>query len=81
MVDQQQEMIANYERLLKGERMKFDNGESSIFLINSRENSKLEAEIKQIELIAAFGRSVGALNWSSGNLATRISPQPGMTRD
>lgn len=77
MVDQQQEMIANYERLLRGERMKFDNGESSIFLINSRENSKLEAEMKLIELIAEFGGSVGALNWSSGNLATRVSRSPG----
>ncbi len=77
MIDQQQEMIINYDRLLRGERMKFDNGESSIFLINSRENSKLAAEMKLVELTAEFGRSIGMLRWSSGQFGNEITPEPG----
>ena len=72
MIEQQQAMIVNYQRLLRGEQLKFDNGESSIFLINSRENSKLAAEIKLIELISEFGKSVGILRWSGGQFGNEI---------
>ena len=76
MIEQQREMIVNYQRLLRGEQMKFDNGESSIFLINSRENSKLGAEIKLIELISEFGKSIGVLKWSGGQFGNEILLQP-----
>ncbi len=72
MIAQQQQMIENYEVMLNGERIKFNNGESSIFLINSRENKKLEAELKLIELISDYGRAIGELKWSSGILQTEI---------
>lgn len=39
----------NYKKLLSAEEVKFDLGESSIFLINSREIKFLESEIKLIE--------------------------------
>ena len=65
MLDEQQRMVENYERLLEGERIKFNNGESSIFLINSRENKRILAEIKLIELQAEYGRALGQLKWSS----------------
>ena len=32
-------LIENYKRLLKAEEIKFSNGESSLFLINSRETN------------------------------------------
>ena len=32
-----QDIVSNYEILLKGEERKFELGESSIFLVNSRE--------------------------------------------
>lgn len=73
MIDQQQQMIENYQRMLDGERIKFDNGESSIFLINSRENKKLEAELKLIELISDYGRTIGELKWTSGILQNEIT--------
>ncbi|MEP5613577.1 MAG: TolC family protein [Cyclobacteriaceae bacterium] len=69
MITQQEIMIQNYEFMLQGERIKFGNGESSIFLINSRENKKLDAEIKLVELRAELGQSIGVLKWSSGILA------------
>lgn len=65
MIVQQRQIIDNYEILLNGEKTKFDNGESSIFLINSRENKKIAAELKLVELEAEFGRALGFINWSS----------------
>lgn len=41
-----QEMLRNYERLLQAEQTKFSIGESSLFLLNSRENTVLNTEIK-----------------------------------
>ncbi len=43
-------MVNNYRRLLAAENNKFRNGESSLFLINSRELKYIDAQLKQIEL-------------------------------
>ncbi len=71
MLERQRAMVTNYQRLLDGERMKFDNGESSIFLINSRENSKIKAESDLIEMISRLGTMIGRLKWSAGQFATQ----------
>lgn len=42
-------MVGDYRDLLSAERRKFDIGESSIFLINSREVKYLESQYKSIE--------------------------------
>ncbi len=44
--------INNYETLLNGEQRRFFLGNSSIFLINSREQRLLEAQVKVIEIQA-----------------------------
>ncbi|MEQ8413562.1 MAG: TolC family protein [Imperialibacter sp.] len=72
MIDQQREMQVNYERMLQAELTKFENGESSIFLINSRENKKLQGQIKLIELEAKYNRSLGELKWATGKLYEEI---------
>tara|TARA_R110002051_G_scaffold145817_1_gene218753 strand:- start:10813 stop:12216 length:1404 start_codon:yes stop_codon:yes gene_type:complete len=41
------EMVQNYETLLAAEERKFSFGESSLFLINSRENKLIESKLKQ----------------------------------
>lgn len=69
MIREQERMNLNYQRMLDGEQTKFNNGESSIFLINSRENKKLDAKMKLIELKAELGRSIGLLKWSAGSLS------------
>lgn len=43
-------MVINYRRLLEAENNKFRNGESSLFLINSRELKYIDAQMKQVEL-------------------------------
>ncbi|WP_245916264.1 hypothetical protein [Aureicoccus marinus] len=40
------DMIMNYRTLLQGEERKFNFGESSLFLINSRESKLIDAELK-----------------------------------
>ncbi|WP_069661247.1 TolC family protein [Arcticibacter eurypsychrophilus] len=53
-IDLADQNIANYQRLLQGEEAKLGNGESSLFLINSRENKLIEAQEKLIELRFKF---------------------------
>lgn len=46
------DIVNNYYELLAGENELFDNGESSLFMINSREMGYVNARVKLIELIA-----------------------------
>lgn len=66
------ETVANYRRLLDAEMQKFAIGESSIFLLNSRENKLIEAELKLIKLQAAIPKLEVAVQWAAGNLATAV---------
>ena len=43
--------VGNYERLWQSEKRLFDSGESSLFMINSREMSYINAQIKLNEII------------------------------
>jgi len=43
--------VRDYESLLSAEKRMFDSGESSLFMINMREMSAVNAQVKLIELI------------------------------
>jgi outer membrane protein TolC len=58
----------NLFALVKAEESRFFNGESSLFLINSRENKALEAMEKLIDLKTKFAKTVYALQGSAGLL-------------
>jgi hypothetical protein len=58
----------NLIALVKAEESRFNNGESSLFLINSRENKALEALEKLIELKTKFAKTVYALQGSASLL-------------
>jgi outer membrane protein TolC len=58
----------NYLALFRGEDIRFKAGESSLFLLNSRENKVLEAMQKLIELKTKFYKSQVALQWAAGQL-------------
>jgi outer membrane protein TolC len=60
--------IINYQRLLAGERSRFNNGESSIFLINSRESKLVEAKLKQIDFETQYRTALIAYKWSAYKL-------------
>jgi hypothetical protein len=43
-------MVGDYSALFEGERQKFAAGESSLFLVNTRESKLIEGLLKAIEL-------------------------------
>ena len=59
-------MVKDYEGLLNGERSMFNAGESSLFLINSREVNYINAQLKLVELLAKRKVTILALNYSLG---------------
>jgi outer membrane protein TolC len=70
---QQQVRIAennldNYQRLFRGEDTRFQIGESSLFLLNSRENKVLESRQKMVELKTKFLKGEKAVLWAAGQL-------------
>jgi outer membrane protein TolC len=66
-IDIASQNIDNYQRLLQGEEAKYTNGESSLFLINSRENKLIEAQQKTIELRLKFLKSFNELKFLSSS--------------
>ncbi|WP_265197686.1 TolC family protein [Aureitalea sp. L0-47] len=48
------DIVTNYERMLTAEERKFSFGESSIFLVNSREQKLIESRLKQLEIQNKF---------------------------
>lgn len=57
----------NYQRLLSAEEVKYANGESSLFLINSRENKLIDAREKILELRFKFMKGYNQLKWLNAN--------------
>ncbi len=51
-IQQQENNIKAYDQLLEAERQKFQFGESSVFLLNKREEKSLSAKVKMIDLQA-----------------------------
>ena len=63
-----QQNANNQELLLKAEEVKFSIGESSMFLVNARENKLLETQQKMNELKTKFFKSLIGIAWSTGQL-------------
>ena len=68
----QRQMVESYERLLQAEFRKFGIGESSLFLINSREAKLIESRLKQVSMEAKFQKERAALLFAAGR--TSLSP-------
>ncbi len=62
----QTQQVSFTNLLLTGERDKFFNGESTLFLVNTREVSMINAELKLIELRYKAAVSLSTLYWSAG---------------
>lgn len=60
--------LQNYRKLFQGERIRFEVGESTLFLLNSRENKVLESMQKLTELNAKWQKSYAALFAAAGLL-------------
>lgn len=66
------EMVTNYQKLVDAERTLFTLGESSLFLVNSREMKFIDAALKQVALQAKYQKAIYGLDWASGRLAERF---------
>jgi outer membrane protein TolC len=64
----QENNYKNYRLLLQGEETRFKNGESSLFLVNARENKTLEGLQKLQELRSKYFKTINLLSWSAGQL-------------
>ncbi|MCP9747480.1 TolC family protein [Lacihabitans sp. CS3-21] len=63
-----QSMIINYRNLLKNEEFKLQQGESTLFLINSRENKWIESLLKNQSLKLKYLKSAYKQLWAAGVL-------------
>lgn len=60
--------VAYSKRLLEAEKLKFENGESSLFMLNTRENKLLETELKLADSKLKFIKCVLSIVYLNGNL-------------
>jgi outer membrane protein TolC len=58
--------ISNQELLLRGELNKFELGESTLFVVNSRENKLIEMRIKQEKLVTDYRKALAELYYKAG---------------
>lgn len=67
------ERSVSYSKLLlEAEKLKFDNGESSLFMLNTRENKLLETELKLAEYKLKFIKTVLNIIYLNGNLNYKL---------
>jgi outer membrane protein TolC len=61
-------MRDNYRTLLEAEQEKFRQGESTLFLLNAREQKWLEAQIKLAKLQGEYEKARAGMMWAEGRL-------------
>ncbi len=64
----QERMVENANTLRNGEVIRFQNGESSLFLVNSREVKLMESQLKLFALKAKYAKAKTMLYWSAGEI-------------
>ncbi|WP_134091788.1 TolC family protein [Olivibacter sp. XZL3] len=57
----------NQQILLKGELQKFELGESTLFMINSRESKLIDMKLKQEDLIVSYNKALAELYYKAGS--------------
>ncbi len=62
----QQQTVMNQQTLLRAEQAKFEMGESSLFLVNSRETKLIDLRVKLEELRTKYQKAVASLWYAAG---------------
>lgn len=62
------DMASNYKTLLDAENVRFSVGESSVFLVNTREQRWLDAQLKYLKLLSEWKKAEAGLQWAAGVL-------------
>jgi len=68
----QQKSIENQRLLVNGENQKFALGESTLFLINSRETKLIDMRIKQESMVAGYQKALAELYYKAGTRRTEL---------
>jgi len=63
-----QQAFNGFTALLRAENFRFQNGESSLFLINTRENKVIEIAEKLVNLRMKYLKANYAIEWAAGTL-------------
>ena len=66
LISIQEVLVKNATALRDAEQTRFENGESSLFLVNTRERSLIDAQIKQAEIKSKYAKAKVQLQWASG---------------
>ncbi|GAB2705505.1 TolC family protein [Mucilaginibacter koreensis] len=62
----QQQSINNQQQLVNGENQKFSLGESTLFLINSRETKLIDMRIKYESMVSGYNKALAELYYKAG---------------
>ncbi len=66
IIDQLQQMVSNYERIVEAERVNLQNGESDLFKLNAQLDKLIEAQRKLLKLQATYQKDYATLYWAAG---------------
>ncbi len=64
--------IENQQLLVNGENQKFALGESTLFLINSRETKLIDMKIKQESMVSGYQKALAELYYKAGKNTTTL---------
>lgn len=66
VMQQQHDMVRNYERLLDAELLNLEQGESDLFKINVQQEKLILSQTKWLKLLAEFEKQKAYLYWAAG---------------
>ncbi len=72
-VQLQEKQVAYAQALRDGEQTRFENGESSFFLVNTREMALINSQIKLYELHAKYALSKAELQYYAGQPLVKVT--------
>lgn len=66
IINQQSDMVNNYNRLLQAELVNLENGESDLFKINIQIEKLIQSQSKLIKLLGDYEKQKAFLYWAAG---------------
>jgi outer membrane protein TolC len=74
LIQQQQSMVGSYEKLMQGELLNFENGESDLFKINIQQEKLIQSQLKLTKMKAEFQKQLAYVYWAAGTQNLKVNP-------
>lgn len=74
LIQQQQSMVDGYQRLMEGELLNLENGESDLFKINVQQEKLIQSQLKLVKMKAEFEKQRAYVYWAAGVQNLRLNP-------